>query len=81
VGRGTAINHAALAIIPISLGRWSAAKSVPVFEDPGSSVCPLNPKIKLTYVSGYTDHAPLHRGLPDEDTPFLSKPCTRQELL
>jgi PAS domain S-box-containing protein len=44
-------------------------------------VAAINPKIKLAYVSGYTDHAPLHRGLPDEDTPFLSKPFTRQELL
>jgi two-component system, cell cycle sensor histidine kinase and response regulator CckA len=44
-------------------------------------VAALNPKIKLAYVSGYTDHASLHRGLPDEDTPFLSKPFTRQGLL
>jgi CheY-like chemotaxis protein/two-component sensor histidine kinase len=38
------------------------------------------PKMKVLYLSGYTDDAVVHHGIIDPDTPFLQKPFTADGL-
>ena len=38
------------------------------------------PKVKVLYISGYTDNAIGHHGVLDEGTPLLQKPFSAQSL-
>ena len=40
----------------------------------------IRPRMKVLYMSGYTDDAIVHHGVLDADTPFLQKPFARDTL-
>jgi CheY-like chemotaxis protein len=44
-------------------------------------VVALRPKIKVAFMSGYTDDVVVHKGLLDPGTAFIEKPIGREELL
>jgi len=44
-------------------------------------VTALRPRMKLLFMSGYTDDAILHHGVLDAGTPFLQKPFTPRSLV
>jgi YesN/AraC family two-component response regulator len=41
---------------------------------------PLLPRMKVLYMSGYTDHAILHRGVLKEGMNYIEKPFTVDAL-
>lgn len=43
-------------------------------------VAPLQPEMKVLYMSGYTDDAIVQHGMLGADTPFLQKPFTPATL-
>jgi PAS domain S-box-containing protein len=55
---------------------------MPVMGGPDATerMLAIRPGIKLLFMSGYTDHAALRRGVLKEGTPFLQKPFTSDSL-
>ena len=49
--------------------------------DLGRQILPLCPGIRLLYISGYTDEAVLHHGIPESGVAFLQKPFLPDALL
>jgi two-component system, cell cycle sensor histidine kinase and response regulator CckA len=49
--------------------------------DLASQISPLRPSVIVLYMSGYTDHALLHRGAIEQGTAFLQKPFLPESLL
>jgi FixJ family two-component response regulator len=43
-------------------------------------IAPLQPKMKVLYMSGYTDDAIIHYGVLEEGMPFLQKPFSPEAL-
>lgn len=46
-----------------------------------ASLLPLNPNLRILYVSGYTENSILANGMLDGEIAFLAKPITPQALL
>jgi CheY-like chemotaxis protein len=44
-------------------------------------LAPLRPRLKVIFMSGYTDVLLAHQGILTNDTPLLQKPFTVEELL
>ena len=40
----------------------------------------FRPNLKVLYLSGHTENVAIHRGIVDQNTPFLSKPFSRSSL-
>lgn len=49
--------------------------------DLASRITPLRPSVIVLYMSGYTDHALLHRGAIEQGAAFLQKPFLPESLL
>ncbi len=49
--------------------------------DLARQILPLCPGIRLLYISGYTDEAVLHHGIPESGVAFLQKPFLPDALL
>jgi two-component system, cell cycle sensor histidine kinase and response regulator CckA len=49
--------------------------------DLASQITPLRPSVIVLYMSGYTDHALLHRGAIEQGAAFLQKPFLPESLL
>jgi DNA-binding NtrC family response regulator len=49
--------------------------------DLASQMAPLRPGAMVLYISGYTDHALLHRGAIEQGAGFLQKPFLPESLL
>ncbi len=49
--------------------------------DLASQITPLRPNVIVLYMSGYTDHALLHRGAIEQGAAFLQKPFLPESLL
>jgi signal transduction histidine kinase len=49
--------------------------------DLASEITPLRPHMIVLYMSGYTDHALLHRGAIEQGAAFLQKPFLPESLL
>jgi CheY-like chemotaxis protein len=49
--------------------------------DLASRLTPLRPSVIVLYMSGYTDHALLHRGAIEQGAAFLQKPFLPESLL
>ena len=49
--------------------------------DLASHITPLRPNVIVLYMSGYTDHARLHRGAIEQGAAFLQKPFLPESLL
>ncbi len=49
--------------------------------DLGRQIVPACPGIRLLYISGYTDEAVLHHGIPENGSAFLQKPFLPDALL
>ncbi|HXN49628.1 MAG TPA: PAS domain S-box protein [Bryobacteraceae bacterium] len=50
-------------------------------QDLAALAARLRPRLKILYMSGYTDHASLEHGVLDNGTAFLRKPFTPEILL
>lgn len=44
-------------------------------------LCAMHPRLKVLYMSGYTDESIVHHGVLDPQTPFLQKPFSPQALV
>jgi CheY-like chemotaxis protein len=49
--------------------------------DLASQITPVRPSVIVLYMSGYTDHALLHRGAIEQGAAFLQKPFLPESLL
>jgi two-component system, cell cycle sensor histidine kinase and response regulator CckA len=49
-------------------------------RDLAEHLVPMHPKMKVLYLSGYTDDAVLRHGVTEAATPFLQKPFTPEAL-
>ena len=48
--------------------------------DLSQRILQLHPKIKVLFMSGYTNNAIVHQGVLDEGTAFIQKPFTPEAL-
>jgi two-component system cell cycle sensor histidine kinase/response regulator CckA len=49
--------------------------------DLARAILPACPGVRLLYISGYTDEAVLHHGIPQSGVAFLQKPFLPDALL
>jgi two-component system, cell cycle sensor histidine kinase and response regulator CckA len=49
-------------------------------RDLADRLTPLRPKLKVLYMSGYTDHAIVHQGALDPSVAYIPKPFTPDEI-
>jgi two-component SAPR family response regulator len=48
--------------------------------DLARQLIPMRPKMKVLFISGYTEEAIVHQGVLEEGTAFLQKPFTPNVL-
>jgi hypothetical protein len=65
---------------PIHLALTDVVMPVMGGPDATRQMLAMRPDMRLLFMSGYTDHAALRRGILSQGTPFLQKPFTSEGL-